>query len=238
MGFTVKPLYMESRLGMNTMRKKPGVLWSTVIPLLLMTWINAGVAMAIEEPDYDILEQVDDFELRRYDSYIVAETLIEEAFDDAGNEGFRRLFAYISGQNRKKASISMTAPVSQEQNAEKIDMTAPVNQQREAGKWRVTFMMPSEYTLETLPEPLDHRVKLKKVEGRLVAALKYSGTWSKKRYEKKKERLESLIEQRGLTPMGEPVFARYNPPFMPWFLRRNEVIIPVVKNGNLPIKSN
>jgi len=126
----------------------------------------------------------------------------------------------------------MTAPVSQEEDYEKISMTAPVNQQIEAGKWRVTFMMPSGYTLETLPEPLDERVKLKKVEGKLVAALKYSGTWSKKRYEKKKERLESLIQERGLISMGEPVFARYNPPFMPWFLRRNEVLITVYGPDN------
>lgn len=184
--------------------------------------------MAIEEPDYDILESAEEFELRRYHPYIVAETFVAEDFDDAGNEGFRRLFAYISGKNRKHASISMTAPVSQEKSYEKIAMTAPVNQQREGGKWRVTFVVPSEYTLETLPEPLDQRVKLKRVEGRLVAALKYSGTWSRKRYEQKREKLEELIQERGLTPMGEPVFARYNPPFMPWFLRRNEVLITVM----------
>ena len=210
---------------------KTGIL-SIFITLLFIFLMSGSPVMAIEEPDYNILESVEDFELRRYDSYIVAETLVEEDFDDAGSEGFRRLFAYISGENRKKTSISMTAPVSQEKNYEKISMTAPVNQQREAGKWRVTFVMPSEDTLETLPEPLDERVKLKKVEGKLVAALKYSGTWSKKRYERKKERLESLIQERGLMSMGEPVFARYNPPFMPWFLRRNEVLITVYEPDN------
>jgi hypothetical protein len=203
-----------------------------VIALPFISLMIEEPVMAIEEPDYDILESDEDFELRRYDSYIVAETVVEEAFDDAGNEGFRRLFAYISGENRKKASISMTAPVSQEKDYEQISMTAPVSQQSVAGKWRVTFMMPSEYTLETLPEPIDERVKLKKVEGKLVAALKYSGTWSRKRFEKKKERLESLIQERGLMSMGEPVFARYNPPFMPWFLRRNEVLITVYEPDN------
>jgi hypothetical protein len=212
-------------------RMKTSIL-SIVISLLCISLTGGDPAMAIEKPDYDILESAGDFELRRYDSYIVAETLVEEDFDDAGSKGFRRLFAYISGENRKKTSISMTAPVSQEKDYEKISMTAPVNQQREAGKWRVTFIMPSKYTLETLPEPLDDRVKLKKVEGKLVAALKYSGIWSKKRYERKKERLESLIQERGLTPVGEPVFARYNPPFMPWFLRRNEVLITVYEPDN------
>jgi hypothetical protein len=203
-----------------------------VIALPFISLMSGAPVMAIEEPDYDILESAEDFELRRYDSYIVAETVVEEAFDDAGNEGFRRLFAYISGENRKKTSISMTAPVSQEKDYEQISMTAPVNQQSMAGKWRVTFMMPSGYTLETLPEPIDERVTLKKVEGKLVAALKYSGTWSKKRFERKKERLESLIQERGLMSMGEPVFARYNPPFMPWFMRRNEVLITVYEPDN------
>ena len=223
---------MESRREMNAIGKITRVIVSTVIAFSFATLISEGLAMAIEEPDYDILENAKDFELRRYDSYLVAETFVEEDFDDAGNEGFRRLFAYISGENRKKASISMTAPVSQEEDYEEIAMTAPVVQQREAGKWRVTFVMPSEYTLETLPEPLDERVKLKKVEGKLVAALKYSGTWSRKRYEQKREELESLIQKRGLTLAGEPVFARYNPPFMPWFLRRNEVLITVYRPDN------
>lgn len=87
--------------------------------------------------------------------------------------------------------------------------------------------MPSTYTMETLPEPLDPKVEFKKVPGRLVAALRYSGTWSKTRYEQKEADLRAIIQARGLKPVGEPVFARYNPPFMPWFLRRNEVLIPV-----------
>ena len=183
--------------------------------------------MAIEEATYTVLESEKNFELRQYDSHIVAETFVEGEFDAVGNEGFRRLAAYINGKNKKKQSISMTAPVSQEESSEKIAMTAPVNQQRQNGKWRITFLMPAKYTLETLPEPLDERVKLKPAPVRLIAVLKYSGTWSRKRYEQKRVRLLSLIEQRGLKPIGEPVFARYNPPFMPWFLRRNEVLIPL-----------
>ena len=204
--------------------------------LLILFFFNT-FALAIEEAKYDVLEKDGTFEIRRYYPHIVAETIVEGEFDDVGNEGFRRLFAYISGENRKKTAISMTAPVSQEKDYEQISMTAPVNQQREAGKWRVTFMMPSEYTLETLPEPLDDRVELREVEGKLVAALKYSGTWSRKRYEQKREELESLIQKRDLRPVGEPVFARYNPPFIPWFLRRNEVLIPVAKSGKLHIRS-
>ena len=168
-----------------------------------------------------------DFELRQYESSLGAETTVEGDFHEVGNEGFRRLFDYISGKNRKKQSIPMTAPVSQEASSEKIPMTAPVNQEKVGGAWRITFLMPSAFTMETLPEPLDSRVKLVKIPGRLMAALNYSGTWSRERYEEKEKRLKELIRQRGLKIEGEPVFARYNPPFMPWFLRRNEVLIPV-----------
>ena len=121
----------------------------------------------------------------------------------------------------------MTAPVSQETSSEKIPMTAPVNQERVGSKWRITFLMPFTYSMETLPEPLDSRVELRRVPGRLMATLRYSGTWSRDHYKDKEAHLMSMVEERGLKPVGEPVFARYNPPFTPWFLRRNEVLIPV-----------
>jgi effector-binding domain-containing protein len=183
--------------------------------------------MAIEEARYHVLDSVGEFELRQYDPHIVAQTVVEGNFDEVGNEGFRRLADYINGKNKKKRSISMTAPVSQKASSEKIAMTAPVNQQEAGGKWRITFVMPSEYTMETLPEPLDERVKLERVPDHLMAALRYSGTWNRRRYEEKKGRLQSWIQKHGLKSIGEPIFARYNPPFMPWFMRRNEVLIQV-----------
>jgi hypothetical protein len=184
-------------------------------------------AMAIEEAKYTVIEKDGDYELRQYEPFIVAETLVVGEFSDVGNVGFRRLYKYISGQNRKKASISMTAPVTQEASEEKISMTAPVRQENRAGKWRITFMMPSQYDMETLPEPIDPTVKLKQESGGLVAAMRYSGRWSQKRYMEREGLLFEWIEKRGLEPAGEPIFARYNPPFMPWFLRRNEVLIPL-----------
>lgn len=188
-------------------------------------------AMAIERAQYTVVKKEGNFELRQYEPNLVAETIVEGDFDEVGNEGFRRLFDYISGNNRKQQSISMTAPVSQKAESEKISMTAPVNQVRVGEKYRITFLMPAEYTMETLPEPLDTRVKLKEVPGQLIAAFRYSGTWSEGRYEEKRVRLQELMRQRDLEPAGEPIFARYNPPFMPWFLRRNEVLIPV-ENGS------
>lgn len=90
--------------------------------------------------------------------------------------------------------------------------------------------MPSKFNIGTLPEPLDSRVKLKEIPDRLLAALRYSGTWSKKRYDEKEAQLRVKILEHGLNPIGEPIFARYNSLFTLCFLRRNEVLIPVQKN--------
>ena len=188
-----------------------------------------GDVMAFEEAKYKVIIKDGEFELRQYEPQIVAETIVEGDFAEVGNEGFRRLFKYISGNNSKKQSIPMTAPVSQTQSSEKIEMTAPVNMEEVGGKWRITFLMPSEYTMETLPAPLDARVELKELSARLVAAIRYSGTWSRNRYQEKKTQLYEMIKKRDLKPTGVAIFARYDSPFKLWFLRRNEVLIPVVE---------
>jgi hypothetical protein len=126
----------------------------------------------------------------------------------------------------------MTAPVSQEPTGEKINMTAPVEQQRVKNGWIVSFMMPRSYTLQTLPEPEDARVTLRQVPARRMAAVRYTGFWSEKSYLRHKSELESWIHKKGLTIAGDPVWARYNPPFSPWFLRRNEILIPVNTDAN------
>ena len=197
--------------------------------ILIVTFITVGekCAVAIEEASYTVIEQNGDFDLRQYAPHIVAETTVEGAFDKVGSEGFRRLAGYINGENRTKQSIAMTAPVSQEAQSEKIAMTAPVGQEKSGDRWRITFVMPSEYALDTLPEPVDPRIEIKQEPGRLMAAVRYSGTWNREGYEENKKRLLAWIEERGFRQTGDPVWARYNPPFMPWFLRRNEVLIPV-----------
>lgn len=121
----------------------------------------------------------------------------------------------------------MTAPVAQEPAGEKIAMTAPVTQQKVQDRWAVSFVMPGAYTLATLPEPTDPKVALRPVPGRRLAAVRYSGFWSEKNYLRHKAELEAWIGARGLKIAGAPLWARYNPPFTPWFLRRNEILIPV-----------
>ena len=209
------------------MKKKLHLRVASIFFCVCSVLLAGSFVMAVEKAKYEVVESEGDFELRQYSTQIVAEAFVEGEFDEVGNEGFRILVAYIKGNNRKRQSISMTAPVSQEALSEKIPMTAPVTQERKGGKWRITFLMPSTYTLETLPEPLDERVKLRETQERLMAALKYSGTWSRQRYKEKEALLIGMIKERGFTQIGVTIWARYNPPFMPWFLRKNEVLIPV-----------
>jgi hypothetical protein len=187
-------------------------------------------AMAIEEAAYKVLVKDNRFEIRDYAPHIVAETIVEGELEEVGNNAFRTLFRYISGENRSRAKVPMTTPVSQEPKREKIKMTVPVGQQRvQERRWSISFMMPSSYTLETLPEPEDPKVKLRQVPARRIAAVRYSGFWSEKGYLRYKSELESWIQERGLAIVGDPIWARYNPPWTPWFLRRNEILIPVDK---------
>ena len=133
-------------------------------------------AVALEDSPYTVIEKKDDFELREYPSFIVAETYVDGDFETVGNEGFRRLAAYIGGENIKNESISMTAPVTQEAQSEKIAMTAPVTQEKQGNLWRITFMMPLKYTMDSLPRPTDDRINLTREPSKVVAVIRYSGT--------------------------------------------------------------
>lgn len=192
-----------------------------------------GLALAYEQPKYDIVKKYNGFELRRYAPCIVAETVVSGNFEEVGNEAFRILVRYISGDNQKKIEIPMTAPVNQSpmtKSGEKIEMTAPVVQApqgKDQDTYLFSFVMPSKYTLETLPEPKDSRIRLRQVKARLLAARAYSGTWSERRYRQNEAALLKAVKASGLTVVGEPIFARYNSPFTLWFLRRNEVLVEV-----------
>lgn len=202
----------------------------TILGLFLLT--GAVTAMATEEAPYAVLKTDDIFELREYPPQILAEILVEGDLKDAGNKAFRPLFRYIAGGNKSRKKIAMTAPVSQEQKGEKIAMTAPVSQQRMQGKWAVSFMMPASYTMETLPIPDDSNIKLRQVPARRVAVVRYSGVWSEEKYLLHKEKLEKWITDNFFTVTGDPIWARYNPPYTLWFMRRNEILIPVTGDAN------
>jgi hypothetical protein len=204
------------------MKRKILTILATAV--LLMGAMNA---MATEEASYKVLKSSGKFELREYAPHILAETVVGGDLEGAGSKAFRILFRYISGANRSREKVPMTAPVSQEKAGEKIAMTAPVGQQRVQDKWAVSFTMPASYTLETLPLPDDPQITLRQVPARRMAAVRYSGLWSEGNYLQNRSELEAWIRERGLTAAGDPIWARYNPPFTPWFLRRNEILIPV-----------
>jgi len=174
-----------------------------LIVLILLPLLLCSCTIGIEKPNYTTLEKQGKFEIRQYPSCLIAETVVEADFKEAGNLAFGRLFKYISGNNRKQESISMTAPVSQTNTSEKIAMTAPVNMQQTEGKYAVSFLMPSRYTLETLPEPLDDSVVIKEIPPQKIAAIRYSGTWSQERYEAQKISLEEFLQTKGMVSISE-----------------------------------
>jgi hypothetical protein len=189
--------------------------------------LTAERVMAVEEAKYTVLEKQDKLEIREYAPSIVAEVLVEGDFENASSAAFRTLFKYISGKNTGRSKIAMTAPVSQKPAPEKIAMTSPVGQRKSGQGWAVSFMMPASYTMETIPVPDDPSVVLREVPAYRAAAIRYSGTWSEKGYRRQLTQLRQWMETQNLEPAGEPVWARYNAPFTPWFMRRNEILIAI-----------
>jgi SOUL heme-binding protein len=181
-------------------------------------------AYAIEKPKYEILRSVDfggkAIEIRDYAPCLLAETVVEAgSLKEASSEGFKRLAGFIFGGNRTRESVDMTAPV----QSEKMDMTAPVGTVGGPGRYTISFVMPSKYTLETLPVPNDERVQIRQVSGRKVAAIVFSGFWSTANFDEHTALLRAYLGVEGIEALSEPMIARYNMPLTPWFLRRNEV---------------
>ena len=194
---------------------------------LLLAIFTVGQAMAIEEAKYTTVLKERSFEVRQYAPHIVAETVVDGDLESAGSQAFGPLFQYISGNNGSSDKVAMTAPVGMRAANEKINMTAPVAQQQDGGRWAVSFMMPSAYSLATLPVPTDPRVALRKMPERTMAAIRYSGFWSEKNYLKHADKLNAWVVKKGFNAVGDPVWARYDAPYMPWFLRRNEILVTI-----------
>jgi len=199
--------------------------------------------MAVETPDYTVVEEAgDNIEIRRYPPLLVADVDVAGDRNDAANRGFRILASYIFGENTQpdgaaSGKIAMTAPVTQtpsEDRSQKIAMTSPVAQTEtsEAGAWVISFVMPSKYTKDTLPIPNDPRIRIRETPPRRAAAIRFSGRWTSRRFERKAGELKAFLGSRGLEPTGPPVYAYYDGPFTPFFLRRNEVIFWLAPAGD------
>jgi len=173
-------------------------------------------SFAIYKPEYVVLEKKGELELRQYPELIVARTRVEASFEDVGNVAFRRLAGYIFGNNSGNEKLSMTAPVT-------MSPESAGN-----GAYWVSFFMPAEYQLADLPVPSDGLVEVMRLPAATMAVLAYKGGWSKEKYDLHKARLMSLLMDTRWEISGEPIWARYNSPFRPAFMRSNEVMVPVM----------
>ena len=176
--------------------------------LALGAALSSGKLMAIEEPDYELIRSDGDIAVRDYGPIVVAEVLVESDFEDAGNAAFRPLFEYISDND--------------------IAMTAPVTQQADDNAWAVRFVMPRELKQESLPEPGNSNLTMKTVPPRRVAVIRYSGTWSVTNSQEHLAKLTDWIEAEGYAIAGEASWARYTAPYSLWFMRRNEIHLPIL----------
>lgn len=165
-----------------------------------------------EQQRYRVVEEKDDFELRRYEPAVLAEVEVLGGFGSGLTSGFRTLASYIGGRNG---------------SSQKIAMTAPVLEQPEGATSLVAFVMPAGSDLESMPAPSDPSVQMRQVDEELVAAQRFSGRWSQGGFARRADDLVEMVKSAGLTPTGSPRYARYDPPWTPWFMRRNEVLIPV-----------
>lgn len=201
--------------------------------------------MAIESPEYTVESKDGDIEIRKYKDFIMAQVEIEADYESALTQGFRILANYIFGANHKKTrlppttpvtginrteseKIPMTVPVTAEDESEKIAMTVPVTEEeRERHIYRISFTMPSKYTLESLPIPDDERIEFKQIKDYKVAVIRFSGRAKEKLAQKEINILKSWLKERNIEPKSNFIVAQYNHPLVPGFLRRNEIIVKI-----------
>ncbi len=204
-----------------------------------MYWVLAGVAVIgvalsgnimsdVEQAKYTVVETHGDIEIRDYMPAIVAEVEVAGERESAISQGFRLIAGYIFGDNKSTQKVAMTAPVIQ-QPSEKIAMTAPVIQQGDGTAWKVRFVMPASYTLESLPKPNNPLVKLIAVDERRFVVIRFSGLAGEKSLKTHTASLEGFIAEKGLHALSSPCYAFYNPPWTLPFLRHNEVMMEIEK---------
>jgi hypothetical protein len=210
---------------------KKRIIWILVGVVLLaavaaLLW--GPIVSNVEQAKYDVVENHGSIEIRDYAPMIVAEVSVSGDRETAIGNGFRMIADYIFGNNISSQKVAMTAPVIQ-QPSEKIAMTAPVTQQGGEGVWQVRFVMPSSYTMETLPKPSNEDVVLKEVAGKRFAVIRFSGRPKQEDLDNRTNELGAFIEDKKLQVVSEPTYAFFNPPWTLPFLRRNEVMIEIAK---------
>lgn len=209
------------------MKAKTWVIITAAASLFLVGCSMIGPIMSrVEQPDYQVLSSFDSIEIRQYPPIIIAAVEVQGERKESISSGFRLLADYIFGNNTAQQGIAMTAPVQQQPN-QKIAMTAPVQQQASGNLWRVSFIMPSEYSLETLPKPNNKAVQLNQIPTKQFIAIRFSGTNADSTVAKYEKQLMQYVETNQIQTVGAPKYAFYNPPWTLPFLRRNEVMVEV-----------
>ncbi|MEV7328931.1 heme-binding protein [Micromonospora sp. NPDC093244] len=185
-----------------------------------------------EQQPYRVVARHPGFELRRYPAHLVAEVRIQSSFTRAPIEAFRPLAGYLGGANRVRRPLGTTAPTTpQASGTTKIAMTVPVVQEEgeRPGAYLIQFVMPAAFTAATVPDPVDPRVRIREIPPQLAAAMRFSGRWTERAFGQRATMLGRSVTAAGLQPTGAIRYARFDPPWKPWFLRRNEVVLPVVE---------
>jgi len=180
-----------------------------------------------EEPNYQVKRKSDDIEIRQYPSVIAAEVQVSTAQKQPENQAFRILAGYIFGKNVARDKIAMTVPVTETSASEKVAMTVPVTSVNADGTMIMSFYMPSKYTLESLPEPVDKRIRFTNVPAKSYAVIRFSGTAREQNIDRHEKKLRDYMKDQGLSPKGPAIRAFYNPPWTLPFLRRNEIWLPI-----------
>lgn len=209
------------------MRKK--MIWFIIPGIVILGAVMWGPVMSdVEQAKYTVIESHNSIEIRDYAPKIIAQTEISGERKEAINKGFRVVADYIFGNNTSAQKVAMTAPVIQ-QESEKIAMTAPVMQSGGDNTWSVAFVMPDEYTIETLPKPNNNLVKLIEVPGKRFAVIRFTGLAGEESLKARTDELNAYIKSQNLHPISTPAYAFYNPPWTLPFMRRNEVMIEISK---------
>ena len=209
---------------------------------LLVCSLFSSIAMAVEEPRYEILSSEGSFEIRRYAPMLVAETFVDGDMDTASNRGFRLIADYIFGNNQlpgsdQRSTIAMTAPVAVEPQSVKIAMTAPVTiEAQTAGssfesalRWRVHFVMPATYTLETIPKHRNAAIALREIPAKYFVVHQYTWLNTTSRVQEKTLATLQWAQQKLLHVVGPPQLARYDPPWTLPMFKRNEIMVEISK---------
>lgn len=215
---------------MSFILKQPSWFWVLVIlffVFVISSFLYKYYIKSIEGGEYEVLEKKKDYEIRQYKPFLVAETDIQESdMRVGGNQAFSVLAGYIFGNNVSKEKIAMTSPVLDEVKSEKIAMTSPVLDEVGFGGNRViSFLLPSKYTLDTLPVPQDDRVRLREIPARKMAVTSFGGFWSEKNFTKHYNKLTKALSGDGIKFQEGFTRASYDPPITPPFLRRNEILV-------------